>query len=127
MPETHVTDVIAQIDARPLVPLQIRTLILCGVAALPDGAGSFGLIAVTAIFYPTAMRSTGVGWAMGIGRFNSFIGPLLVGLMVGAGWNITTTYGAVGTPALVAAVCTVMLGWRHGRNCASRAAPAATH
>jgi len=96
------------------------------IAVAAFNAGSSGLIAMTAIFHPTAMRSTGVGWAMGMGRFGSFTGPLLVGLMVGAGWGITTTYGAVGAPALVAAVCTAILGWCHGRIGASRAAPVHT-
>ncbi len=108
-------------------PAYLGSATLEGLTGLFLGAGSSGLIAMTAIFYPTAMRSTGVGWAMGMGRFGSFSGPLLVGLMVGAGWDITTTYGAVGAPALAAAVCIAMLGWRHGRIGASRAAPMHTH
>jgi AAHS family 4-hydroxybenzoate transporter-like MFS transporter len=84
-----------------------------GLTGLFLGAGSSGLIAMTTLFYPTAMRSTGVGWAMGMGRFGSFTGPLAVGLMVGAGWQIAATYGAVGAPALVAAGCSAALGWRH--------------
>ncbi len=107
-------------------PAFLRSAALEGLTGLFLGAGSSGLIAMTAIFYPTAMRSTGVGWAMGMGRFGSFTGPLLVGLMVGAGWDIATTYGAVGAPALVAAVCTAMLGWRHARIVAARATPMQT-
>ena len=94
-----------------------------GSTGLFLGAGSSGLIAMTTIFYPTAMRSTGVGWAMGMGRFGSFTGPLLVGLMVGAGWQITSTYGAVGAPALVAAACTAWLVRVHRGAPAARVAP----
>jgi MFS transporter, AAHS family, 4-hydroxybenzoate transporter len=107
-------------------PAFLGSAALEGLTGLFLGAGSSGLIAMTAIFYPTAMRSTGVGWAMGMGRFGSFTGPLLVGLMVGAGWDITATYGAVGAPALVAAICTAMLGWRHGGIGAHRATPIQT-
>jgi len=39
--------------------------------------------ALAAEFYPTAIRSTGVGWALGVGRIGSILGPLLGGLLVG--------------------------------------------
>jgi AAHS family 4-hydroxybenzoate transporter-like MFS transporter len=48
------------------------------------GLGASGLIALTSNIYPTAMRSTGIGWAMGMGRLGQVIGPLVTGrLMVG--------------------------------------------
>jgi AAHS family 4-hydroxybenzoate transporter-like MFS transporter len=40
--------------------------------------------ALAAESYPTSARSTGVGWALGIGRVGSILGPLLGGLLVGA-------------------------------------------
>jgi hypothetical protein len=49
------------------------------------GGGSSGLIALAAIYYPTTIRSTGVGWAMGMGRVGSFVGPLAVGSLVAVG------------------------------------------
>jgi AAHS family 4-hydroxybenzoate transporter-like MFS transporter len=39
--------------------------------------------ALAAQFYPIAIRSTGVGWALGIGRVGSILGPLLGGVLVG--------------------------------------------
>ena len=35
--------------------------------------------ALAAIFYPTAMRATGVGWSLGIGRIGAILGPLIGG------------------------------------------------
>ena len=46
-----------------------------------------GLNAMSAKFYPTPIRSTGVGWALGIGRVGSVIGPLLGGWLQGIGWK----------------------------------------
>jgi AAHS family 4-hydroxybenzoate transporter-like MFS transporter len=46
-----------------------------------------GLNALAAKFYPTSMRSTGVGWALGIGRIGSIIGPLLAGMLLTVGWK----------------------------------------
>jgi MFS transporter, AAHS family, 4-hydroxybenzoate transporter len=46
-----------------------------------------GLNALAARFYPTSMRSTGVGWALGVGRVGSVVGPLLAGILLTAGWK----------------------------------------
>ena len=43
----------------------------------------FGNNAAAGLLYPTASRSSGVGWALGIGRFGSIAGPLVGGLLVG--------------------------------------------
>ena len=46
-----------------------------------------GLNALAARFYPVSVRSTGVGWALGIGRIGSIVGPLLGGMFLTIGWN----------------------------------------
>jgi AAHS family 4-hydroxybenzoate transporter-like MFS transporter len=46
-----------------------------------------GLNALAARFYPTSIRSTGVGWALGVGRLGSIVGPLLGGTLLLMGWN----------------------------------------
>jgi MFS transporter, AAHS family, 4-hydroxybenzoate transporter len=86
-----------------------------GLFGLFLGCASSGLIVLAALFYPTAIRSTGVGWSMGMGRIGSFVGPLVVGLLVGERWPIDWVFVAVGAPALVAALTTALVGLRHGR------------
>ena len=44
-----------------------------------------------------------VGWAMGLGRLGSFVGPLAIGLLVNRGWQIGDCFAALGTAALYAA------------------------
>jgi MFS transporter, AAHS family, 4-hydroxybenzoate transporter len=95
-----------------------------GLFGLFLGCASSGLIVSAALFYPTAIRSTGVGWSMGMGRIGSFVGPLVVGAWVGAGRPIASVFVAVGVPALVAALTTALFGWRYGR-AQAKAAPAA--
>jgi AAHS family 4-hydroxybenzoate transporter-like MFS transporter len=46
-----------------------------------------GLNALAAKFYPTSIRSTGVGWALGVGRIGSIVGPVLAGMLLTAGWK----------------------------------------
>jgi AAHS family 4-hydroxybenzoate transporter-like MFS transporter len=85
--------------------------LLEGLFGLFMGGGSSGLIALAAIYYPTAIRSTGVGWAMGMGRVGSFTGPLVVGALVAAAALSTSgIFVVIGLSALVAAVTTAAAG-----------------
>lgn len=52
---------------------------------LTIGVGGAGAIAVATTFYPSSIRSTGVGMGMSNARFGQFISPLLIGGMVTAG------------------------------------------
>ena len=84
-----------------------------GLFGLFLGCGSSGLIALAAIYYPTAIRSTGVGWAMGMGRVGSFAGPLAVGSLVATGLSTIGVFGALALPALIAAATTMIAGRTH--------------
>jgi MFS transporter, AAHS family, 4-hydroxybenzoate transporter len=80
-----------------------------GLFGLLLGCASSGLIALSAITYPVAIRSTGVGWATGIGRLGSVTGPLVVGQLVGAQWNVPAIFAAAGGSVLIGAVaCAAM-------------------
>ncbi len=65
----------------------VPALILgCIMGFLVIGAQA-GLNALAAKFYPTPIRSTGVGWALGVGRVGSILGPLIGGEMLKVGWS----------------------------------------
>jgi AAHS family 4-hydroxybenzoate transporter-like MFS transporter len=66
--------------------------------------GQVGANALSAEFYPTSYRATGVAWANGIGRSGSIAGSLLGGGMLALGWSVPTVYAFVAIPALVSAV-----------------------
>jgi MFS transporter, AAHS family, 4-hydroxybenzoate transporter len=81
-----------------------------------------GLNALAANFYPTAVRSTGVGWALGIGRIGSIVGPLMGGWFLTLGW----TPGQILLSGTVAAVCAfvaIFLSRVGGRTSAYSSAP----
>ncbi len=69
-----------------------------------------GANALTATFYPTFIRSTGVGWALGIGRVGSIIGPLLGGMMLSLQWHIPTIFFAGAVPVLIAGCAVLAMG-----------------
>jgi len=77
-------------------------------------ASCAGLIAIAADSYPTSIRSTGIGWAIGIGRIGSIVGPVFAGQLLTFHHSAREIYLAFGIPCLCASVF-VMLLWRHTR------------
>jgi AAHS family 4-hydroxybenzoate transporter-like MFS transporter len=92
-------------------PLMMTTTFLLG--CLVQGAQA-GLNALSATFYPTQIRSTGVGWALGVGRLGSIIGPILGGMMVSRNWTLQEIFFAGALPALLAACAVLASRTLHG-------------
>jgi len=66
--------------------------------------GHIGVIALAGQLYPTFMRSTGVGWELGIGRFCAVGSPMLGGLLIAYHWQASSVLSAAAVPAFFAAV-----------------------
>ena len=71
--------------------------------------GQIASNALTATFYPTAIRASGVGWALGIGRAGSILGPLVGGTLLAMHWATTPLFMIAAVPALCAACAAVAL------------------
>ncbi len=71
--------------------------------------GQSVLYALAAIYYPTAMRGTGVGAAVAVGRLGSVVGPLAAATLLAAGRSAPIVIGASIPVTLVAAVAALLL------------------
>ena len=58
--------------------------------------------ALVAGFYPTAIRATGLGWCLGLGRIGSIVGPILGGALLGFGYQTGRVFWVIAIPALIA-------------------------
>jgi AAHS family 4-hydroxybenzoate transporter-like MFS transporter len=72
--------------------------------------GQTGVNALASTFYPTFIRSTGVGWALGIGRIGSIAGPAVGGILIALKWPTTAIFLIGGTAALCAAIALFAMG-----------------
>jgi len=61
-----------------------------------------GLYALTPVLYPPDLRSTGMGWAIGMGRFGAILAPILTGSLVDRGWRPPQLYVAFAVTFLIA-------------------------
>ncbi len=84
-------------------------LVLFGLIGFGVQGGFVGLYAVAARFYPTEIRSTGVGFAMSAGRVGGIVGPLFGGLLIGAGLSMTTNFMVFAVPTLLAGIATYLI------------------
>jgi AAHS family 4-hydroxybenzoate transporter-like MFS transporter len=66
--------------------------------------GQPGINAFAATYYPTSVRSTGVGWGLGVGRIGAIVGPILGGEFMRWGWTAGEMFLAAALPALVSAL-----------------------
>jgi AAHS family 4-hydroxybenzoate transporter-like MFS transporter len=71
-----------------------------------------GMNAVTANIYPVSVRATGIGWALGVGRFGAIIGPMIGGLLLGLGMTSPQVILSTIIPIILAAIALILLGLR---------------
>jgi MFS transporter, AAHS family, 4-hydroxybenzoate transporter len=72
--------------------------------------GQIAANALAAGFYPTSVKATGVGWALGIGRIGSIVGPVVGGVLLEQKWSAAAVFMAAAGAALCAACAAFWLG-----------------
>ena len=63
--------------------------------------GQPGINALSATYYPTYLRSTGIGWGLGVGRLGAIVGPYIGGVLLGNEWSTQQLFWAAALPALI--------------------------
>jgi MFS transporter, AAHS family, benzoate transport protein len=101
------------------VPMPTEALFLMvGLA----GASTIGTQIVTYAyagqFYPMAIRSTGIGFASGVGRSGAILAPIVIGTLVGMALPLQQNFIAIAIPAVIAAVAVAMIN--HSRSASAR-------
>jgi AAHS family 4-hydroxybenzoate transporter-like MFS transporter len=71
--------------------------------------GQMSVIALATVLYPTTIRPTGVGWALGIGRVGGIVAPLIVGYALGSGGDVETVFTIMGSAMLLASIAVLLL------------------
>jgi AAHS family 4-hydroxybenzoate transporter-like MFS transporter len=57
-------------------------------------------VSLAASFYESTLRSTGVGWALGIGRIGAIIGPVIGGILIARHVTTPTLFLIAGAVSL---------------------------
>jgi benzoate transport len=90
--------------------LMIITLIT--LIGLSLQGGFTGLYALSAKLYPTEIRTTGVGWALGVGRLGAVFGPAIAGFTIASGIDMQLNYMLFAIPVLLSGIAIYKLSIR---------------
>ena len=70
-----------------------------------------GVSALAVRFYPTELRSAGLGWALGSGQTGAIAGPFLAGQLIAQGWAPASLFYAMSVPMILGGL-SVRSMWR---------------
>ena len=73
-----------------------------------------GMNAIAVFFYPTTLRSTGLGWALGIGRIGAVAGPLVAGFLMQDGQATARLFYFAVVPMMIGACSMFVMLARYG-------------
>jgi AAHS family 3-hydroxyphenylpropionic acid transporter len=88
------------------------TALACAVAGAFIIGAQLILFALAPLYYGSAMRGTGVGAAVAVGRLGSVVGPLFAGGMLARGGGSTSVLLAIVPVVIVAGGAAFALTWR---------------
>ena len=88
----------------------VLVLIVLFLSGLFGMGCQFGINALASISYDTGARTTGLGWALAIGRIGAIIGPVVVGTAIGMALPVSQLFLLGAIPMLVAAGAVFVLG-----------------
>lgn len=88
-------------------PLMIMVAI--GLIGFTMEGGFIGIYVAAARIYPTLIRNTGVGWAIGAGRTGAIIGPIFAGWLVAQGLGMGESFRVFAIPLVLAAAAIFLL------------------
>ncbi|MEJ8862207.1 MFS transporter [Pseudomonas jessenii] len=75
-------------------------------------------------FYPSSIRSTGVGFASGVGRIGAIVAPVLIGWLVSLNLPLEKNFMAISLAGLIGAVAVTMINQSRADSTQVRKAPA---
>lgn len=100
-----------------LLPLDLPFgVLLAGVAVA--GVGTIGtqvlIYGFVSNYYETVARAAGVAWCAGFGRLGGIVGPVVGGLLMGAGIGSTTSFAIFAGVAVAGGLVTLLVPRRTG-------------
>jgi len=129
IPVLAVTFAIATVSialiGQPGISLGLLTAIVF-IAGWCVVGGQPGLNALSGTYYPTYLRSTGVGAGLGVGRAGGILGPYIGGVLLAQQWSSQQLFWAAALPAVISTITMAAMGALVGGALGRRAEQAPT-
>lgn len=102
-----------------------RLSLICALSGFCINAGIVGLYAIIAQAFPTHVRASGTGFAIGVGRGGSVLAPIIAGFLFTAGFSLPSVSLAMAAGSTLAAITLLMLKLESDKRAPETAAQAA--
>jgi benzoate transport len=102
-----------------------RLSLICAVSGFCINAGIVGLYAIIAQAFPTHVRASGTGFAIGVGRGGSVLAPIIAGFLFTYGFSLPSVSLAMAAGSTLAAITLVLLKLESDKPAPETAAQAA--
>ena len=93
------------------LPLALANVFLAGFFSI---GAQVSAVSLCAAFYPTAIRATGIGWCLGTGRIGAIAGPVVGGILIGAGVATSGLFLAAAAASLIAGIAILAMRLKPG-------------
>jgi len=105
-----------------LVPMSNNAfLILSIVSTSFVGGAHFGMHSIAGIFYNSAIRANGTGWATSIAKIGAIIGPILGAFVLSSGMPIVRSFAILAICPALMTICIFVIGMIASRRNKARA------
>ena len=75
------------------------------LGAIFISGGHFGILSICGIFYPSAIRASGAGWATSIAKFGAVLGPIIGAMVLSSGMPLIRSYALLAVCPAILALC----------------------
>jgi AAHS family 4-hydroxybenzoate transporter-like MFS transporter len=87
-----------------LVPVQLF-LAVNVLGGLLISGGHFGILSIAGIFYPSAIRASGAGWATSVAKVGAILGPIVGAAVLSSGLPVLRSYALLAVCPAVLFAC----------------------
>jgi AAHS family 4-hydroxybenzoate transporter-like MFS transporter len=85
-------------------------LVVQVISTLLVSGGHFGIHSIAGIFYPSAIRASGAGWATSVAKIGGVLGPLIGGYVLASGIPVIRSYAMLAVCPVILCVCALAIG-----------------
>jgi AAHS family 4-hydroxybenzoate transporter-like MFS transporter len=80
------------------------------ISALLVSGSHFGVHSIAGIFYPSAIRASGTGWATSVAKIGGVLGPLIGGVILASGMPVIRSYALLAICPVIVCVSALAIG-----------------
>lgn len=92
------------------VPMPVAAVLFTAFAIGVTLQGGFnGIYPLSTCIYPVTVRSSGLGWAMGLGRAGAVLGPMIAGVMLSLHVPLIALFLTLAGALVIASFCTASI------------------